>query len=440
MIMVIYFVFLVYYLYMRTNINIYNNEHIFNYMVEYNQEDPTKIRLYIPSYSLAVYEKNIKYKFGAKLWLNDKYEDLIIDYKDDIEDEFRSVDTYAAPRPLNYMSNTYYEYMEFYIKNPYELLKENNYKDNSSSLYISLKIMDNDNLDNLQWIGGQNSIPLYKDDMRFVISTNINEIIGTSPAIKCNILYPERFESISEYLESNYGITNFSFRYSLVIGNESMLYYMCESVPTNKLNYSFDKKSLENIFENRNSKYLIDGKEWREGIFITCSVDILNEYGESILYLLSNELPLTFDIISYFINTNDNDIYNINLDLVNMEVFNINAINKIENKTIHIDTTCGVKSNIIQPVFFKSLRVMDLIIHPDVTETISINLDDYKSKVETFIIQIENVQFIEIGRNATGILFKIIGKKLPGSLNNGTYFILNEKYEMVTSGKYTYER
>jgi hypothetical protein len=387
-----------------------------------------------------VYEKNIKYKFGAKLWLNDKYEDLIIDYKDDIEDEFRSVDTYAAPRPLNYMSNTYYEYMEFYIKNPYELLKENNYKDNSSSLYISLKIMDNDNLDNLQWIGGQNSIPLYKDDMRFVISTNINEIIGTSPAIKCNILYPERFESISEYLESNYGITNFSFRYSLVIGNEGMLYYMCESSPTNELNYSFDKESLENIFENRNSKYLIDGKEWREGIFITCSVDILDENDESILYLLSNELPLTIDIISYFINVNDNDIYNINLDLVNMEVFNINAINKIENKTIHIDTTGGVKSNIIQPVFFKSLRVMDLIIHPDVTETISINLDDYKSKVETFIIQIENVQFIEVGRNATGILFKIIGKKLPGVLNNGTYFILNEKYEMVTSGKYTYER
>ena len=139
MIMVIFFVFLVYYLYMRTNINIYNNEHTFNYMVEYNPEDPTKIRLYIPSYSLAVYEKNVKYKFGAKLWINDKYEDLIIDYRDDVEDEFRSVDTYASPRPLNYMSNTYYEYMEFYIKNPYELLKENNYKDNSSSLYISLK-------------------------------------------------------------------------------------------------------------------------------------------------------------------------------------------------------------------------------------------------------------------------------------------------------------
>ena len=215
---------------------------------------------------------------------------------------------------------------------------------------------------------------------------------------------------------------------------------MCESTPTNELNYSFDKESLENIFENSNSKYLIDGKEWKEGIFITCSVDILNEYGESILYLLSNELPLTIDIISYFINANDNDIYNINLDLINMEVFNINAINKIENKTIHIDTAGSIKSNIIQPVFFKSLSVMDLIIHPDVTETISINLDDYKSKVETFIIQIENVQFIEVGRNTTGILFKIIGKKLPGVLNNGTYFILNEKYEMVTSGKYTYER
>lgn len=430
---------------MRTNINIYNNEHTFNYMVEYNPEDPTKIRLYIPSYSLAVYEKNVKYKFGAKLWINDKYEDLIIDYRDDIEDEFRSVDTYASPRPLNYMSNTYYEYMEFYIKNPYELLKENNYKDNSSSLYISLKVMDNDNLDNLQWIGGQNSIPLYKDDMRFVISTNINEIIGTSPTIKCNILYPERFESISKYLESNYGITNFSFRYSLVIGNEDMIYYMCESLPTNELNYSFDKKSIENIFENSDSKYLIDGKEWKEGIFITCSVDILGEDNESILYLLSNKLPLTMDMMSYFLKPKTtlaglDNIYNINLDAINMDVFNINAINKIENKTIHVGTTNDIKSHIIQPTFFKSLHVMDLIIHPDVTETISINLDDYKSKVDTFIIQIENTQFIEVGRNATGVLFKIIGKKLPGVLNNGTYFILNEKYEMVTSGKYTYER
>ena len=93
---------------MRTNINIYNSEHTFNYMIEYKPEDPTRVRLYIPTYSLGIYEKNVVYKFDAKIWINDKYEDLIIDYRDDIENEFRSVDTFAAPHPINYMSNTYY--------------------------------------------------------------------------------------------------------------------------------------------------------------------------------------------------------------------------------------------------------------------------------------------------------------------------------------------
>ena len=52
---------------------------------------------------------------------------------------------------------------------------------------------------------------------------------------------------------------------------------------------------------------------------------------------------------------------------------------------------------------------------------------------------IEGVDFIEIGRTDSTIIFRIDGTKLPHDVDEGTYFILNEKFETVTSGKYRYE-
>jgi hypothetical protein len=81
-----------------------------------------------------------------------------------------------------------------------------------------------------------------------------------------------------------------------------------------------------------------------------------------------------------------------------------------------------------------------LTIHPAVTENVCVNLDDYKSKVDTFSLQIENCRFNQIGANQYGIIFKVVGATLPQEATEGTYYILNEDYELVTKGKYKYVR
>jgi hypothetical protein len=121
-----------------------------------------------------------------------------------------------------------------------------------------------------------------------------------------------------------------------------------------------------------------------------------------------------------------------------MEIINYTLVNKIENKVVHIERPSDAKSNIIQPVFFRVKDTEFLTIHPAVTENICINLDDYKSKVEKFILQIEGCTFTQIGSNNFGIIFKVQGKNLPGKATSGLYYVLNENNELVTSGKYKY--
>lgn len=104
-----------------------------------------------------------------------------------------------------------------------------------------------------------------------------------------------------------------------------------------------------------------------------------------------------------------------------------------------MDRPDNSKANIIMPVFFKARDTQNVIIHPAVTEVIALNLDMFKSKVSTFILQVEGQPFTEIGRSDSGVLFRVVGNMLPNALTEGTYYILNENGDMVTSGHYTYE-
>ena len=122
-----------------------------------------------------------------------------------------------------------------------------------------------------------------------------------------------------------------------------------------------------------------------------------------------------------------------------MELKHINIVNKIESESnqIHVINS-NPSTNIVVPVFYKSVELVETILHPEVIETICINLDNYKSQVDNFLIQIEGIKFQEIGRLSSGVLFKINGNKLPKKLSSGTLYILNQDSELVTSGKYKY--
>lgn len=94
---------------------------------------------------------------------------------------------------------------------------------------------------------------------------------------------------------------------------------------------------------------------------------------------------------------------------------------------------------IVKPVFIQAKASAGIVVHPQVNENIIINLDRYKSSVSAFTLKIEGAYFSEIARMPNGIVFNIQGNKLPGSITEGIYYILNEMGDLVTTGKYTYE-
>ena len=226
----------------------------------------------------------------------------------------------------------------------------------------------------------------------------------------------------------------------MVIGNENDIYAGVESDELDMATdtYSFDKKDIASVNSFNN------GEGYKEGLFIVGSLDITTD-DESVIYKLSNKIPLTEDLFRYIVNSGEFvDKYNytinsVDLNDVNMELINLNVINKIENKIIQVANSHDSKSNIVQPVFYRVSELGDLLLHTAVTENVCVNLDKYKSKVNSFYIQIGGVTFPEVGRVHSGVLFKIIGKQLGSLSERGIYYILDENQEMITIGKYTCE-
>ena len=120
-------------------------------------------------------------------------------------------------------------------------------------------------------------------------------------------------------------------------------------------------------------------------------------------------------------------------------ILNKNAVNKTSNEIIQIERPIENLGSIAQTFFYRVTDTQAIIIRPMVNENICINLDSYKHLVKSFVIQIEGIRFVEIGRNKSGVVFKIIGNKLPKQATSGQYYILNQDSDLITSGKYTYE-
>lgn len=153
----------------------------------------------------------------------------------------------------------------------------------------------------------------------------------------------------------------------------------------------------------------------------------------NIIAYRTNSLAVTPEMWAYWKSTDkkiDNDF--------KMSYFP-RTINKTIKQITNISASTDSKAGIVQPVFIRVRDAASLVIHPEVTENICINLDAYKSSVDNFILQIDGASFSEIGRTANGVIFKVVGNSLNGNVSFGTYYILNQDSEMVTSGRYQYE-
>lgn len=433
-----------------------------------------KLRLYFPQFSVDTYTKGVKYALTVNTWIHG-YRVVLGCYL------ISRIDALATPMKRKF-ANNYHEYVEFDIINPWDLTYSNewdkfrknicneavNTNSIGSILNFSLyPIMESSNeeyiiLDGYQ--GGQNSINITKsknDYLYLNISTNIdkyseecdpnkdtedvvNYIYDWKPSVVCSLGFNNVYDDLKDYLLETYNIksTEVKINYELVIKDSDNIYASVSQESDDVCCKFF------NIGVNDDSQYNIINWGWydeyhknhKDNLVIQCIASISVKYDEDFnecLYLKSNELPLTQELFSYFVNTED--IKYINLNNVNMNLYTINAVNKTVNEIYQLNNPTDAKSNIIQPVFFKARDAANIILHPAVTENICINLDGFKSKVKTFMIQIEGCSFTEIGRVPVGVIFKVVGTKLPNTLKEGIYYILNEDGELVTNGKYKYD-
>ena len=166
----------------------------------------------------------------------------------------------------------------------------------------------------------------------------------------------------------------------------------------------------------------------------------LNETGEPYrinIDIRSNPFQLTEPIFAQLISTANG--YHTITGLENMHVNKPRVINKNILQVVEMTAQTDSKSNIVQPVFFRTRELANLILHPEVTENVCINLDAYKAQCSRFFIKVEGTTFPEIGRTESGVIFKVQGNLLPGKVAGGVYYILNQDTDLVTTGKYKYE-
>lgn len=352
--------------------------------------------------------------------------------------------------------------------------------DNQRNIYIEIP----------GYHGGQNSVNIVDNNsgyLRFRIRETFTDnsdssygtpsddvvITGAPPLIIPELLYneayPKTLEGLQQYMKETYRLDKFTLIAECVVQDDDDLYRYTTIKIDDPFNILTPNPiggddchgwSLADILDSDGNPLLVFNNGWddyRDGMYFRvilhiCTDDTLDS---SVMYLSSNKIILHKELFKYLairnVSSMSGDIvypkyymseiltYEEKYSDPIMKIYNINTVNKIQQNVIQMERPADYKANIIKPVFFKVQPLNDITIHPDVTEQISIDLDAYKSKASSFMLKIEGVTFVEYGRSSTGVIFKIIGQSLPGTISEGTYYILNQDSELITSGKYTYE-
>jgi len=418
------------------------------------------LRIFFPRFSVDTYEKRVKYAINITTWINGHTINIgsyIIDRNDVI----------AASTVRTFANKEYYEYIPINIIDPWYLIYSDEWKDfrqivcgeysgegreeintTGSVLNVTLhpvrEVEDGVYREIENYIGGQNAINL-ADEVTDYLRLNIEEnYIADEPlTIDTNVTFNEAYAQtlvgFKQYIKETYSLTNFKMFLEMIIQDQTDI-------------FKYAIIELQTPWQSFNVKtYLVDNKpfflfdNWQgyhEGIYINMFLHLCQstETGieNSIIALKSNRILVTQELFRHLVKSEDN-INLVNLDEIEMNIFHIKAVNKVEQKVVQVERPDDYKANIIKPVFFRTQPLASLVIHPAVTEHICLNLDNYKSKVTTFVISINGILFNEEARTTAGVIFKIVGPSLPQSPTGGAYYILNENNEMVTSGSYKYE-
>lgn len=313
-----------------------------------------------------------------------------------------------------------------------------------------------------EFTGGITSMP-FRNKLTDFLRADLDFDGDASIKLNFNDVYTG---DIDLYLAETYGMWEFDDDGNIIMDENDMPVprdnrMIFELIIRDKENVYFEKTWLTNsVAEYKFNKSTIEHSwDWyKDGLILQGSVEIYDihdlpedckndqEKLRSILLpvvdLVTNEIPLNKETYKFLVPTSAAMRHGkrINLDLVDMNNYEISVVNKIHKEVVKINRPEDYKSNIIHPVFIRTEPLGDITVHPAVSENIAINLDRYKSKVSIFYIRIEGVDFIEIGRTHGAVVFSIDGKLLPNATAEGTAYILDENFKLVTTTHYKYEQ
>lgn len=109
---------------------------------------------------------------------------------------------------------------------------------------------------------------------------------------------------------------------------------------------------------------------------------------------------------------------------------NLKYIYQNNTSTISLNNN---KSTIIQPIFIRTQPLGLIKIYKNIKQTIALNLDIYKAYTELFKLKIGDYVFVNKGYTIDGAIFEV----LVGDVENeGSYFILDDNYNLITTGNY----
>lgn len=469
-----------------TNINILNKEHTFKYVLEYSENvvnntpltfewkcnnniwEPiiydkekfttsyvpsniklSSVTLYFPDYSVDTYENGLKYALTINTWINDKYIELgsFIISRNDCE---------AANTIRTFYNQKYYEKYTVTIINPKSIVYDDDWKSwrenvcgvdatgyelNNTGSIINFSLHPVINSGDIytkveKYDGGQNAINLSKfDSLSYNIKFNDNlEFEGN---VSYNEAYSKNLLGFEEYLEETYNIADeIKLNYEFYIQDKEDLFFRKE-VSNNDTKVILQRGDI--IYEDENKiqhPLFTNWVDFKPGLVLNGTLNVLLG-GETVLTIMSNSINLTPEIFKFLIQ--DNGTQYVELNDINMNVYEINTVNKIQQNIIQVDRPSDYKSNIVKPVYYRTRDIANVVFHPEITENICINLDAYKSSVKSFILRLEGINFGEKARVSSGVIFRINGNYLPKTNKEGIYYILNQDSELITTGKYIYE-
>lgn len=255
------------------------------------------------------------------------------------------------------------------------------------------------------------------DNFAFNIDDIFTNWIEVPDIVLCKVMFIDRI--LGNVLTSNL----------IPLHKDAIKYMVVKDVPTihalNKINKNMKEITLnsdiieakESLFNSINSS-LDNLVSWSNSSNGNVSIqDIINE--------AKNIVKRNYD--KYLGEEIENKRFNF-IDTINI------VTNKEDNSSNNINNFANKSTILFKPIYYRTYDLQNIKLRSKVNQKIGINLGQYMSKVETFKLKLDDIEYTEIGRNDIYVIFDVNSNMITSS--SGTYNIVNQDDEYISSGNW----